>query len=220
MTTSVAPHLVLASSSPARQKILTDAGIKYSVMVSDVDEDAVLRQAQETAYSHGLGEITPAQTAQLLAQAKAQDVAQQLVATPDAGALVLGCDSVFEFEGRPYGKPHTAEVATQRITAMQGKTGILHTGHWLVDTRTGQHTAELRSATVHFASMSEEEITAYVTTGEPLWVAGSFTIDGFGAGFITGIEGEFHTVVGLSVNALRSLLAKNSVSLPEIWKKS
>lgn len=217
--TAPAPRLVLASSSPARRKLLEDAGIEFSVVVSDVDEDAVLRQAQEDAYSKGLGEISPAQTAQLLAKAKAQSVAQMGEAQ---GALVLGCDSVFEFEGKAFGKPYTAENALARISAMSGHTGVLHTGHWLVDTRTSPATdsSELRSATVHFSRMSEAEISAYVATGEPLWVAGSFTIDGFGAAFIEGVEGEFHTVVGLSVNALRSLLKIHGVSMPEIWKKS
>ncbi|GAA1746282.1 septum formation inhibitor Maf [Rothia terrae] len=217
--TSNSPRLILASSSPARRKLLTDAGIEFTVLVSDVDEDAVLAQAQQEAYDKGLGEISPAQTAQLLAKAKAQNVAQMDQAQ---GALVLGCDSVFEFEGQAFGKPHTAENALTRISAMSGHAGVLHTGHWLVDTRHAPagESSELRSATVHFSEMSEDEISAYVATGEPLWVAGSFTIDGFGAAFIDKIEGEFHTVVGLSVNALKSLLKVHGVSMPEIWKKS
>lgn len=227
MTTLLPPHLVLASSSPARQKLLVDAGIDYTVLVSEVDEDAALREAQKTAYQNGLGDITPAQTAQLLAKAKAQDVAARLLNganLPDGviaeGALVLGCDSVFEYGGVAFGKPYSAEKATERIKAMRGNRGVLHTGHWLVDTRTGRHASALRSATVKFSQMSDAEVAAYVATGEPLWVAGSFTIDGFGAAFIESIEGEFHTVVGLSVNALRALLQEFGVSLPEIWKKS
>ncbi len=208
--------LILASSSPARQKLLTDSGVDFQVLVSDVDEDAVLAQAQEKAFAAGLGEITPAQTAQLLAQAKAQDVAARVEA---ADALVLGCDSVFEFDGGAYGKPHTVERARQRITAMSGQSGQLHTGHWLIDTATGKEASELRTAIVHFDRLSDEEIEAYLATEEPLWVAGSFTIDGFGAPFIKGIEGEFHTVVGLSLNALRSMMHQLGQSITNFWRK-
>ncbi|MDY6052117.1 MAG: Maf family protein [Rothia sp. (in: high G+C Gram-positive bacteria)] len=218
-------RLVLASSSPARKKLLEDAGVRFTVIVSDVDEQAALRQAQQAADKAGLGDITPAQTAQLLAKAKAQAVA----ALPEAaGALVLGCDSVFELDGAAYGKPGSAEKALERITAMSGRSGRLHTGHWLVDTRVGTagqgadcgEAGELRTATVHFDTFSQEEARAYVATGEPLWVAGSFTIDGFGAAFIKGIEGEYHTVVGLSIHALRRMLADFGVSINTIWKTS
>lgn len=219
-------RLILASSSPARKKLLEDAGVNFTVIVSDVDEDAALREAQQAADEAGLGEITPAQTAQLLAKAKAQAVA----ALPEAaGALVLGCDSVFELDGTAYGKPGSAEKALERITAMSGRSGQLHTGHWLVDTResaqdraesTYPEASELRTATVHFDTFSPAEAERYVATGEPLWVAGSFTLDGFGAAFIKGIEGEYHTVVGLSVHALRTMLARLGVSITEIWKYS
>lgn len=213
------PRFVLASQSLARKKILEDVGISFEVVVSGVDEDAALAAAQEDAYAKGLGDISPAQTALLLAQAKARTVA----ALPQcAGAIVLGCDSVFELDGQPYGKPGSAEAALERITAMSGKSGGLHTGHWLIDNR-GQHpaeTSELRSATVHFDTFTPAEAESYVATGEPLWVAGSFTIDGFGAAFIKGIEGEFHTIVGLSVHALRTMLDTFGVSISDIWKIS
>ncbi len=216
-----APRLILASSSPARKKLLEDAGLTFSVMVSDVDEEAALAQAQEEAYAAGLGQITPAQTAQLLAKAKARAVA----ALPEAsGALVLGCDSVFELDGQPYGKPGSADKALERITAMSGRSGQLHTGHWLVDTRPGSvqaaEASSLRTASVHFDQFSPQEAAAYVATGEPLWVAGSFTLDGFGAAFIKGIEGEYHTVVGLSVHALRGMLAELGLSITDLWKTS
>lgn len=213
------PRFVLASQSPARKKLLEDAGISFEVLVSDVDEDAVLAAAQEDAYAKGLGDISPAQTALLLAQAKARAVAS----LPQcAGSIVLGCDSVFELDGRPYGKPGSAEVALERITAMSGKSGVLHTGHWLIDHRGQQpvETSELRSATVHFDHFTQAEAESYVATGEPLWVAGSFTIDGFGSAFIKGIEGEFHTIVGLSVHALRTMLTTFGVSISDIWKNS
>lgn len=217
--TVTAPRFILASSSPARKKILEDAGIRFEVVVSDVDETAALAEAQAHAYASGLGEITPAQTALLLARAKARAVA----ALPEAsGAIVLGCDSVFELGGLPYGKPGTPEKALERVTAMSGSSGVLHTGHWLIDTRGDQpsEASELRSATVHFDTFTAEEARRYVETGEPLWVAGSFTIDGFGAAFIKGIEGEFHTVVGLSVHALRAMLTTFGVSISDIWNIS
>ncbi|MDO4898708.1 MAG: nucleoside triphosphate pyrophosphatase [Rothia sp. (in: high G+C Gram-positive bacteria)] len=213
------PRFLLASASPARKKILEDAGISFEVIVSDVDEDATLAQAHKEAAERGLGGISPAQTAQLLACAKAQAVA----ALPEAaGAIVLGCDSVFELDGQAYGKPGSPEKALERISAMSGRSGVLHTGHWLIDTRGEQarEASDLRSATVHFDTLSQEEITAYIATGEPLWVAGSFTIDGFGAAFIRGIEGEYHTVVGLSVHALRTMLSSFGVSISDIWKNS
>lgn len=214
-------RFILASSSPARKKLLEDAGISFEVVVSDVDEDAALRQAQEEATAAGLGPIGPAQTAQLLARAKAQAVA----ALPQAaGAIILGCDSVFELDGLAYGKPGSQEKALERITAMSGRSGQLHTGHWLIDTRQdiSHHgeAGELRTATVHFDTFTTAEAEAYVATGEPLWVAGSFTIDGYGAAFIRGIEGEYHTVVGLSVQALRTMLGSFGVSISNIWKKS
>lgn len=217
-----APRLILASASPARKKLLEDAGLDFTVVVSDVDENATLAQAQSEAYERGLGDITPAQTAQLLAKTKAQAVA----ALPEAaGALVLGCDSVFELDGQAYGKPGTAEQALERITAMSGRSGLLHTGHWLIDNRNGTRqnlpeASELRTATVHFDTLSTVEMERYLATGEPIWVAGSFTIDGFGSAFIRGIEGEYHTVVGLSIHALRTMLASLGVSITDIWKKS
>lgn len=144
-------------------------------------------------------------------------------------ALVLGCDSVFEFEGVAYGKPHTAEAARERISAMSGNYGVLHTGHALVDLRGLEPGAELsatselptvselRSATVHFDTLNPKEIEAYIATGEPLWVAGSFTLDGYGSAFIRGIEGEFHTVVGLSIHALRDMLRRREVAVTDLW---
>lgn len=202
-------QLILASASPARTTLLKQAGIQHAVLVSTVDEDAVTAAA---------GEPSPQETALLLAKAKAEAVA----ALPEtAGALVLGCDSVFEFDGVAYGKPHLADVAKQRISAMSGRSGVLHTGHWLVDNRSGASAATsagaLASATVHFAVMSEAEIEAYVATGEPLEVAGSFTIDSLGGAFVTAVEGDPHAVVGLSVSTLRTLLAQTGVSITELW---
>ncbi|MCC3273002.1 Maf family nucleotide pyrophosphatase [Arthrobacter zhangbolii] len=204
--------LILASASPARTKLLTDAGISHSVLVSDVDEDAVTAR-------YGLTD--PHDTALLLARAKAEAVA----ALPDAeGALVIGCDSVFEFDGEAHGKPWEADVARERIRRMSGSSGVLHTGHWLVDCRdtdedgSGATLGAVSSAEVHFAKLTEDEIEAYIATGEPLQVAGSFTIDSLGGAFIERVDGDPHAVVGLSVSTLRQLLASAGVRIIDLWK--
>jgi septum formation protein len=207
----VTPRLVLASRSPARTKLLTDAGIGHDRLVSDVDEDAVVRAR---------GVTDAEETAMVLARAKAEAVA----ALPEAaGALVLGCDSVFAFDGEVHGKPLDARTATARITAMRGRSGVLHTGHWLVDTRdpaaggTGFAGGAPASAEVFFARMSDDEVAAYVATGEPLQVAGSFTIDSLGASFVERVEGDVHAVVGLSLSTLRTLAGRAGVSVPQLW---
>lgn len=220
-------RLVLASASPARRKLLEDSRIAFTVRVSSVDEDAALAAANERARAEGREGLSPAETASFLASLKARAVAEELAAEGVRDALVLGCDSVFEFEGRAYGKPHTAENARERITAMSGHHGTLHTGHALVDLRGLEAGAELsaglpavselRSAVVHFDELSPAEVDAYIATGEPLWVAGSFTLDGYGSAFIRGIEGEFHTVVGLSIHALRDLLRRRGVAVTDLW---
>ncbi|POH60624.1 Maf family protein [Arthrobacter glacialis] len=198
-------RLVLASKSPARTKLLSDAGIAHSILVSDVDEDAV---------SAAAGPLTPAETALLLARAKAEAVAADM-----SDGLVVGCDSVFEFDGEPYGKPWEAAVALERWQLMRGKSGVLHTGHWLINAAGGESVAhgEINSAVVHFEDVSDAEILAYVATGEPLQVAGGFTIDGLAGAFISGVDGDPHTVVGLSISTLRRLLAKTGVSITELW---
>jgi septum formation protein len=210
-------RLILASQSPARTKLLAEAGIRHTVLVSDVDEDAV--QAR-------YGVTDPHDTALLLARAKAEAVA----ALPEAdGTLVLGCDSVFEFDGEAHGKPYTAGVARERMLRMSGNSGVLHTGHWLVDCRdtapddgtaapgSGATLGAVTSAEVHFMEMEPEEIDAYIATGEPLHCAGSFTIDGLGGAFIRKVDGDPHAVVGLSVSTLRSLLAQANVRITELW---
>nr|WP_066299448.1 nucleoside triphosphate pyrophosphatase [Arthrobacter luteolus] len=204
--------LILASASPARTKLLSNAGITHRVLVSDVDEDAVTAR-------YGLTD--PHDTALLLARAKAEAVAS----LPEAeGALVLGCDSVFEFDGEAHGKPWEADVARERIRRMSGRHGVLHTGHWLVDCRdtdddgSGATLGAVSSAEVHFAELLDEEIEAYIATGEPLEVAGSFTIDSLGGAFIERVVGDPHAVVGLSVSTLRHLLASAGVGVTSLWK--
>ncbi len=202
------PHLILASASPARAKLLREAGIEHTVRVSAVDEAAV---------AAGYGPLDAQDTSLLLARAKAEAVA----ALPEAGdALVIGCDSIFEFEGEAHGKPYEPDVARARIRRMSGSSGVLHTGHWLIDNRetsSGATIGGVNSASVHFGVMSEAEIDAYVASGEPLECAGSFTIDGLGGAFIERIEGDPHTVVGLSISTLRTLLASAGVSITDLW---
>ncbi|MDN3937431.1 nucleoside triphosphate pyrophosphatase [Arthrobacter sp. YD4] len=210
-------RLILASQSPARTKLLSNAGIAHTVLVSDVDEDAV--QAR-------YGVTDPHDTALLLARAKAEAVAS----LPEAeGALVIGCDSVFEFDGEAHGKPYTPEVAKERMLRMSGSMGILHTGHWLVDCRdtdeadddggtgSGATLGSVASAEVHFMEMSEAEIDTYIATEEPLLCAGSFTIDGYGGAFIRKVDGDPHTVVGLSISTLRGLLTQAGVNVTQLW---
>ena len=210
-------RLILASQSPARTKLLTDAGIRHDILVSDVDEDAV--QAR-------YGVTDPHDTALLLARAKAEAVAS----LPEAdGALVIGCDSVFEFDGEAHGKPYTAGVAKERMLRMSGSKGVLHTGHWLVDCRdtegtdgsqaagSGATLGHVTSAEVHFMEMTPEEIDTYIATGEPLQCAGSFTIDGYGGAFIRKVDGDPHAVVGLSISTLRGLLGQAQVGITELW---
>jgi septum formation protein len=194
--------LVLASASPARLKTLRGAGVEPVVVVSEVDEGLVVADAFER-----YGPLEAADVALLLARAKAEDVAAGI----DLSAIVLGCDSVLELDGDVHGKPATAAEAVERWKRMRGRSGVLHTGHWLVDERdhgTGATLGATASTTVHFAKLSDAEIEAYVATGEPLQVAGAFTIDGLGGPFVSSIEGDHHNVVGLSLPLLRELLAE------------
>lgn len=195
--------LTLASASPARLGLLRACGIEPAVLVSDVDETAVEARARE-----GDPAITPGEVAQLLAEAKGADVA------PRAGSPgpVLACDSVLELDGEIFGKPHTAARARERWTRMRGRTGVLHTGHWLTMTDgaggVGPAVGRSASARVTFADVGDAEIEGYIATGEPLHVAGGFTIDGRGAPFVEGVEGHPSTVVGMCLPLLRTMLAE------------
>ncbi|MEU9797284.1 nucleoside triphosphate pyrophosphatase [Streptomyces sparsogenes] len=193
--------LILASASPARRSLLRQAGLAFEVIVSGVDEDALSAE-------------TPAELARVLAEAKASAVA----ALPEAaGALVIGCDSVLELDGQALGKPADAEEATARWKSMRGRSGVLRTGHCLIDTATGGRTSATASTTVHFGEPSDAEIAAYVASGEPLHVAGAFTLDGRSAPFIDGIEGDAGNVIGLSLPLLRRLLAELGVGITDLW---
>jgi len=207
--------LVLASQSPARLSTLRAAGINPRVIVSDVDEDAVLDQARSSHSAAGLGDLDPTDVVLVLARAKAQDVSDK----HGTDAIVLACDTMLEIGGEILGKPHTADVARERWRSMRGRSGTLHSGHWLIDDRDDGSSATLgatSSTVVHFADLSDEEIDAYVATGEPLHVAGAFTVDGIGGPYVTAIEGDYHAVVGVSLPLLRVLLGDIGVAIHEL----
>ena len=197
---------MLASASPARRKTLEAAGIHPEVLVSGVDESAV--QA-----------VGPAELCLELARRKAEAVAERLRADTgeDRDLLVLGCDSVLAFEGEILGKPADADEARARWRRMRGRAGVLHTGHSLIDVTRGRRADEATSTVVHFADLTDAEIEAYVATGEPLRVAGAFTIDGLGGPFVDRIDGDPGTVIGLSLPALRRLLATLDRRITDLW---
>jgi len=205
--------LVLASASAGRRATLRRAGIDPVVRVSDVDEEAVVARYQVDE---------PEDVALVLARAKAEQVASRVPDDPDLpeGALVLGCDSVLDLDGVVHGKPTDAADARRRWQAMRGRAGVLHTGHWLVDGREtggGGTLGAVASTVVHFAEPDDDEIDAYVATGEPLAVAGAFTVDGIGGAFVSRIEGDFHAVVGVSLPLLRELVGQIGVRWPALW---
>ncbi|RHW28750.1 septum formation inhibitor Maf [Nocardioides immobilis] len=196
------PNLVLASASPARLTTLRNAGLDPTVIISGVDE----------SQADGL---PPFEMALQLAELKCAAVAGR-DGVPE-GALVLGCDSVLELDGEALGKPDDATDAVRRWQSMRGRSGVLYTGHCLRDTATGQVAAATASTTVYFAEVTDEEIDAYVATGEPLHVAGAFTVDGLGGAFVTGIDGDHHNVVGVSLPLLRDLVIELGHSWTELW---
>lgn len=196
-------RFILASASPARLQTLRNAGLDPEVIVSGVDESTV------TA-------TNPVVLAALLAEKKAQTVNQQLAG--EEPVLVVGCDSVLEFEGQALGKPESVDDATFRWRVMRGRTAVLHTGHHVVLRQRGVHHATATGSTlVRFADLSDAEIDAYVATGEPLKVAGGFTLDGLGGAYVSGIEGDPHNVVGISLPLLRELLVELGVAWHELW---
>lgn len=201
--------------------LLRAAGIEPETLAPDVDEDAVIA-AVETAEGRTLA---PAEHVLLLARRKAADVAARIVEDdPDFEGIVIGGDSMFELDGEVLGKPHTAENATARWHAMRGRTGVLHSGHSVYCLRPREQAVEadaVAAASVTFATdITDDEIAAYVATGEPLHVAGAFTIDSLGGPFITRIEGEPSTVVGMSLSTLRRLVRELGVDWPALWTRS
>ena len=206
-------RLVLASSSPARLALLRSAGIEPEIVLPETDEPALAAKAKLENPN-----LSAQQLVGLLAKAKAESVLHDL---STRGALILGGDSALEFEGDVLGKPHEPEVALERWAKLSGNIGVLHSGHYLIDNRDPANPvgAQMVSSTkVFFSKLSEQEIADYVATGEPLKVAGAFTIDGLGGAFIDRIEGDSHTVVGLSLKVLRELAAGFGVHYPSFWR--
>ena len=210
-------RLYLASTSPARLATLRAAGIEPIVVPSGVDEDAVVRATEAVS-----GPLPPADMVLLLAKAKAEAaVAQAARAGTHLDGLVLGGDSAFVLDGTIYGKPHTPEVARERWRVQRGRTGELFSGHWLIDARgngSGQSVGATTVARVTFADdISDDEVEAYIETGEPLQVAGAFTIDARGGAFIQHIDGDPSTVIGVSLPTVRQLAARLGVAWPDLW---
>ncbi len=189
---------MLASASPARLRLLRDAGLTPEVVVSGVDEDDVTG--------------TPEAMVLTLAERKAAAVA---AGEPDA--LVVGCDSLLELDGQALGKPTGPDDAVARWQRMRGRSGSLHTGHAVIDTRTGTQASAIATTVVRFGTPTDAEILAYVGTGEPLYVAGAFTLDGRSAAFLDGIDGDAGNVIGLSLPLLRTLLGKVGTELVDLW---
>ena len=212
-------RLYLASTSPARLATLRAAGIEPIVVPSEVDEDAAVRVAEALT-----GPLSPSAMVELLAKAKAEAVLATLIDGAPIDGLVLGGDSAFVLDDTIYGKPHTDDVARERWHLQRGRTGHLFSGHWLIHYRGGSIQAavgEVAVAAVTFANdISDAEIDAYIASGEPLKVAGAFTIDSLGAPFIERIEGDPSTVVGVSVPALRRLAGRLGVFWPDLWNRA
>lgn len=182
------PRIVLASGSPSRKRLLHSVGINPEIIVSNVDEE--LPEYQN---------LSPVELVIALAIVKAHTVRDRI----DFPALIIGCDSTFEFAGKSLGKPGTADIAIARARELSGKSGLLHTGHCIIDTEKGIEYSDVATTRVFFSQMSDREIHDYVATGEPLNVAGGFTLDGLSAPFIERIEGETSNVIGLSLPLLR-----------------
>jgi septum formation protein len=193
-------EIILASASPARLAMLRAAGLEPKVIVSGVDETAI-------------DAATPAELAGLLAQAKATAVAANL-----EQGLVIGCDSLLDLDGRALGKPASAAEAAARWREMSGRTGTLVTGHCVIDATTRRQAAAVAATKVRFGTPSEAEIDAYVASGEPLHVAGAFTLDGRGGWFVDGIDGDHGNVLGVSLPLLRRLFADLGVSVTALWE--
>ncbi|TFV59871.1 septum formation inhibitor Maf [Geodermatophilus sp. DF01-2] len=201
---SVDRRLVLASASPARLALMRQAGLTPEVVVSEVDESAVqaARVGEQVA---------------LLAAAKAKAVAGK-----ETDALIVGADSLLEFRGQPLGKPADAHDARDRWQRMSGRSGVLHTGQALFDVQDGQVVSRdvaVVSTVVHFATPTPQEIEAYLATGEPLAVAGAFTLDGLGAPFVRRVDGDPAAVVGLSLATLRTQLGRLGLTITDLWRR-
>jgi septum formation protein len=199
------PRIVLASQSTSRRRLLEDAGLKPTIIVSNVDEETDFFNA-----------MAPVDMVIALAISKAHTVREMI----DYPAIIIGCDSTFDVDGVSFGKPGTPEVAIERAQKISGRTGLLHTGHCIIDTEQGIEIADRVTTKVTFSEMTEEEIADYVASEEPLHVAGGFTLDGFGSPFIPVIEGDYTNVVGVSMPFLRSAMKQLGYSWPQVKEMS
>jgi septum formation protein len=199
------PRIVLASQSSSRRRLLTDAGLKPAIIVSNVDEETDFFNA-----------MSPEDMVIALAISKAHTVREMI----DYPAIIIGCDSTFDVDGVSFGKPGTPEVATERAKKISGRSGLLHTGHCIIDTEKGIEIADRVTTKVTFSEMSDDEIADYVASEEPLHVAGGFTLDGFGSPFIPVIEGDYTNVVGISMPFLRSAMKQLGYSWPQVKEMS
>ena len=195
------PRIVLASQSSSRRRLLTDAGLKPTIIVSNVDEETDFFNA-----------MSPEDMVIALAISKAHTVREMI----DYPAIIIGCDSTFDVDGVSFGKPGTPDVATERAKKISGRSGLLHTGHCIIDTAQGIEIADRVTTKVTFSEMSDAEIADYVASEEPLHVAGGFTLDGFGSPFIPVIEGDYTNVVGISMPFLRSAMKQLGYSWPQV----
>lgn len=199
------PRIVLASQSKSRRTLLEDAGLKPTIIVSNVDEETDFFNA-----------MTPEDMVIALAISKAHTVREMI----DYPAIIIGCDSTFDVDGVSFGKPGTPEVAVERAKKISGRTGLLHTGHCIIDTERGIEIADRVTTKVTFTDMTDEEIHDYVASEEPLHVAGGFSLDGFGSPFIPVIEGDYTNVVGISMPFLRNAMKQLGYSWPQVKEMS
>jgi septum formation protein len=195
------PRIVLASASVSRRRLLESAGLIPTIMVSHVDEETDFFNA-----------MTPADMVIALAITKAHTIREQI----DFPAIIIGCDSTFEFDSQSLGKPATPEIAIERASRVRGNTGLLHTGHCIIDTTKDKEISSIVTTKVTFDDMTDAEIVDYVATGEPLHVAGGFTLDGFSSPFIPSIEGDYTNVVGISMPFVRKAFEQLGYSWPEV----
>jgi septum formation protein len=195
------PKIVLASASVSRRRLLESAGLKPTIMVSHVDEETDFFNA-----------MTPADMVIALAITKAHTIQEQI----DFPAIIIGCDSTFEFDSQSLGKPATPEIAIERASRVRGNSGLLHTGHCIIDTTKDKEISSIVTTKVTFDNMTDAEIADYVATGEPLHVAGGFTLDGFSSPFIPSIEGDYTNVVGISMPFVRKAFELLGYTWPEV----